>query len=43
MRDSEAVICSAVVTGHDGVRHTMRLKPFVTGHLKLEITEILNN
>lgn len=37
MRDSEAVIDSAVVTRHDGVRHAVRLKPFVTGHLKREI------
>ena len=41
MRDSEAVIDSAVVTRHDGVRHAVRLKPFVTGHLKREIIEIL--
>ena len=41
MRDSEAVIDSAVVTGHDGVRHAVRLKPFVTGHLKREIIKIL--
>ena len=42
VRDSEAVIVSAVVTGHDGVRHTVSLKPFVTSHLRLEMTEMLN-
>ena len=43
MRDSEAVIGSAVVTSYDGVGNAVRLKPFVTCHLGLDgdFSEIL--